>query len=127
MREFVKSVVNLSWGLSIHAAKSAARLSTSEGLRELADGRGKVIEEPELLIRDCTKATVNRLPFELNKIYETGKEFQNRIVDATAGIMGTQLLSPVRIFIAQANAIGEWARKDDQSITTGSSSQKPQQ
>ncbi len=127
MREFVKSVVNLSWGLSIHAAKSAARLSTSEGLRELADGRGKVIEEPELLIRDCTKATVNRLPFELNKIYETGKEFQNRIVDATAGIMGTQLLSPVRIFIAQANAIGEWARKDDQSSTTGSSSQKPQQ
>ena len=126
MREFVKSVVNLSWGLSIHVVKSAAHLTTSEGLKELADGRGKVIEEPELLIRDCSKASVNRLPFELNKVYETGKEFQNRIVDATAGVMGTQLFSPVRIFIAQANAIGEWARKDDQSSTTGSQSQKPQ-
>ncbi|MFT4639153.1 MAG: hypothetical protein ACI8T1_002477 [Verrucomicrobiales bacterium] len=119
MREFVKSVMNLSLGLSMHAVKGATRLTTLEGLRELASGSGKVIEEPELLIRDCSNVAVNRLPFEMNKIYETGKEFQNRLVDGTAGMIGTRLFSPVRFFIAHTKAIGEWAEKDDQSRSTG--------
>jgi|MDTC01.3.fsa_nt_gb hypothetical protein len=119
MREFAKSFLNLSLGLSLHAMKNAARLTTSEGLRELSDGRGKVIDEPESLIRDCSDAAVNRLPFEMNKFYETGKEFQSRMVDATAGIISSQLFAPSRIFIARANAIGEWARKDDQSSSPG--------
>ncbi len=89
MREWIKSMFSLAWGMS---------LATAKQMQDLLSPRGPdaVVRESETAMGAAAKSVSESLSPGFQQAYRFGEQFQRRAFDAGFGMMGQDAVNPMR-------------------------------